>query len=211
MKLTMIVRVLFTVQVVNATFGWIDCKDFDANRHCYLTGVDSTQGVGTKPAILSEGYYDAEDVGYHVCDENNKVYKQVYLAQNHVLQDTDTAKDISHSDFNTDTNCFKVANVPTLLTNADCWTDHGEVGDENTGGVMNAVATSLVACKEACMLLTSCVAIHYNPDDEVCYTRAGLGDTTSATGNEGGKLYKRRRCARLPAALDTSTANSDYK
>jgi len=213
MKLTMIVRVLFTVQVVNAGFGWIDCTDFDANRHCYLTGVDSTSGVGAKPAILAmSDFYTASDVSYHVCDENNKVYKQVYLDSQHVLSGTDTAKDISHSDFNTDTNCFKVANVPTNAPySTDCWTDHGVVGDEDVGGVLNAVATSLVACKESCMLLTTCVAIHYNPDDEVCYIRATLGSTTSTTGNEDGSLYERETCAKIAAALPAATTYSTYK
>jgi len=205
----MIVRVLFTVQVVNA-WNSIDCNVFDANKHCYLTGVDSTTGVGSQPSILSLGYYAASAVGYHVCDENNKVYKQVYLATSKIAQDTDTAKDISHSDFNTDTNCFKVANVPTYVTNADCWTDHGAVGDEDVGGVMDN-ATSLDACKTSCMLQTTCVAIHYNSDADVCYIRATLGSTTSTTGNEDGQLYERLRCARLPAALAPTTSYSGYK
>jgi hypothetical protein len=201
----------------------MDCVDFDANTHCYLTGASSTLECGSRPCILSSpqasyphsgtgagalGYYEASAVGYHVCDENQKVYKQVYMNQLRVQRDTDTDKDLF--DFEEDRECFVVVNVPQLLTAADCWEDKGVVGSEAIGGVLTG-DKSLDTCKETCMLDTTCVAIHYNYHSEKCYRRATLGYTNNADGNKGGKLYERLRCARLPAALSPVTTYSDYK
>jgi hypothetical protein len=217
----MIAKVLVTalfVRVVDgsgSSFGSLSCGTWDSNTHCYLKGVDSEADYAdeTYPAILAIGHYSASKADYHVCDKKNRVYKQIYLNKdlNLVLKDEGAATTIANLVVpdSKDESCFKVANVPTFVTDADCWTDHGVVGDEDVGGTMDD-ATSLVACKESCMLLTTCVAIHWNPDG-VCYTRATLGSTTSTTGNEDGQLYERLRCARLPAALDTTTANSRYK
>jgi hypothetical protein len=177
----MIAKVLVTalfVRIASAGFGSLSCGTWDSNTHCYLKGVDSTAAYAgeTYPAILGIGHYLPSQAGFHVCDKNNRVYKQIYLNKDLNLVLKDAGADTTIANLANDASCFKVANVPTLgVTDADCWTDHGAVGDEDVGGVMDD-ATSLDACKTSCMLLTTCVAIHYNPDDDVCYIRAGLGD-----------------------------------
>jgi len=209
----MIAKVLVTalfVRIASAGFGFLSCGTWDSNTHCYLKGVDTTADYGsnTYPAILSIGNYYASEADYHVCDKNNRVYKQIYLNADLGYDEDDATTTVAN--LANDASCFKVANVPTSAPHStDCWTDHDVVGDEDVGGVMDD-ATSLFACKESCMLLTTCVGIHWNPDG-VCYTRATLGSTTSTTGNEEGRLYERETCAKIAAALPSASTYSNYK
>lgn len=225
----MIAQVLFSLQfiaVVSLDYGWIPCSEWDPHKHCYFKGVDDWSECGDIPCVKTAGaYYDGDEADWYVCDQNNEVYKQIYLAEA-VVEDANANPDKLNEktihDFD-DPSCFEVGNDPDSALIQDCWSYVGN--QRNEEGEHRSSVTSLDQCKAACLGEAACVAISYitpsageaspigNTSDSSnpyggCYTLEGY-DANDNEADDDSYLFRRIPC-NVAAAL-TPKARTNYR